>query len=897
MLETINLSGEWLCEISEENNGLPSDYKTTINLPDTLSNAKISPETDEICTGFLTDTRSFSGYAWFERELEISDRLEGKTAVLFLERTRVTEVFIDGKSVGSRFSLCTPHRYDLTSYLTKGKHRLTVRVDNVNYLTKGGHLTSPDTQTNWLGITGKIELIIHGESYVEFAMTEPDIESCSVTVHGKTNIPCEMKLRVLFEGNEISSKTLENSSCDFSTELSVPCENRLWDEDEQNLFTLEISCKDDIFTTVFAMRKISSRGRTLLINNHESFLRGKHDGMIFPKTGYAPTDFHSWLMVMATAKAHGINHYRFHTCCPPEAAFEAADSLGIYMQPEIAFWGTITSPDDENHNEAEQSFLREEGFSMLREFSNHPSFVMMSLGNELWGSGDELDRLLSDYKAFHPTALYSSGSNNFQFTPRTLPHDDFFSGVRCSRTRLFRGSYAMCDAPQGHIQLCEPNSSHNYDRIIADGSDETEQNGEIEIQYGTGVKKVKAEKTGGSFVPQIPVISHEVGQYEFFPDFDEEKLYTGSIKARYLEVFRERLEKSGLYEKRYDFFKSTGKLAVDCYKNEIETALRTKELSGFQLLDLQDFNGQGVALVGILNSFMKSKGLINADSWRRFCNKTVLLAQLPKFVFAAEEKPVLKLLLSSYGKDRIRKGTAVISYCSRRTEISFEASSEKRLSELAEIPLCFSEIKEPSAVTLDIEIKGTDISNSYKLWVYPESAVEITEKKIVFGSRKVYISRSPEEAMERLSKGVKTILFTEKTANATDNTYCTNFWNYPMFRSISESMGKPVPVGTMGMWTDKRHPALRGFAADDYTTPPWFHIIMHSHADILTGKDAQLIAQPIDNIERCHRLGLLYEIDTDEGKLLVCTSKIWEISDKPEVKAFARSIARYVIDS
>lgn len=63
-----------------------------------------------------------------------------------------------------------------------------------------------------------------------------------------------------------------------------------------------------------------------------------------------------------------MNHYRFHTCCPPEAAFVAADMLGIYMQPELPFWGTITDESYENHNQVEQDFLISEGFSMLKSF-------------------------------------------------------------------------------------------------------------------------------------------------------------------------------------------------------------------------------------------------------------------------------------------------------------------------------------------------------------------------------------------------------------------------------------------------------------------------------------------------------------------------------------------------
>nr|WP_330377443.1 glycoside hydrolase family 2 TIM barrel-domain containing protein [Cellulosilyticum ruminicola] len=295
------------------------------------------------------------------------------------------------------------------------------------------------------------------------------------------------------------------------------------------------------------------------MNDRPIFLRGKHDGLIFPLTGFAPTDLESWLHTLETAKSYGINHYRFHTCCPPEATFEAADRLGIYMQPELPFWGTITVPGEENHNQAEQDYLIEEGFRILRHFGNHPSFVMMSLGNELWDSQFILNKILGDYKAFDSHHLYVQGSNNFQFSPYILENDDFFSGVRFSHDRLFRSSYAMCDAPQGIIQTMAPGTHYNFDESIhpteimayqtklahsSNDSSPTKQT--IEIQYGTDVKTVSLSEINDALIPQIPVVSHEVGQYETFPNFDEIQKYTGSIKAKNLEVFRDRLEEKGL---------------------------------------------------------------------------------------------------------------------------------------------------------------------------------------------------------------------------------------------------------------------------------------------------------------------------------------------------------------
>ena len=165
------------------------------------------------------------------------------------------------------------------------------------------------------------------------------------------------------------------------------------------------------------MREFSTEGMEFRINEKPVFLRGKHDGMVFPLTGAAPTDTESWIKTLKTAKDYGINHYRFHTCCPPDAAFTAADLLGIYMEPELPFWGTIHAENEEGFNKEEQEYLISEGYRILESFGNHPSFVMFSLGNELWGSPERMNLILKNYKEFDSSRLYTIGSNNFQFYP------------------------------------------------------------------------------------------------------------------------------------------------------------------------------------------------------------------------------------------------------------------------------------------------------------------------------------------------------------------------------------------------------------------------------------------------------------------------------------------------
>lgn len=414
-----------------------------------------------------------------------------------------------------------------------------------------------------------------------------------------------------------------------------------WSEYQPALYFLlyQIDEQDNGFVS-FGMRKFCADGTRFTINGKPTMLRGKHDGMIFPRTGYAPTDVNEWIRILQTAKDYGINHYRFHTCCPPDAAFTAADLLGIYMEPELLFWGTIAAPGEEGYQEAEQQYLIALGDQMLDAFGNHPSFVMFSLGNELWGSPERLGEILRHYKARDSRRLYTQGCNNFQHFPLVLPEDDYFVGVRLSKERLIRGSYGMCDAPLGHVQTDRPSTMHQYDTIIfpeqkedADG----EAAEEIEIQYGTGVKKVKVSKSAGGLIPTKPVITHEIGQYEVYPNFREIEKYTGPLKARNFEIFRERLAAKGMLSQAEDFFQCSGALAAACYKEEIEAAMRSQYVAGFQLLDLQDFSGQGTALVGMLDAFMESKGLITPEEWRMFCSDCVLLAQFPSYTLISGE--------------------------------------------------------------------------------------------------------------------------------------------------------------------------------------------------------------------------------------------------------------------
>jgi hypothetical protein len=905
-MKKIDLTGTWRFCLDNEKIGMNMKYyekafEDSMKLPGTVSTAKKGEPSQVMNTGFLTDPYQFEGYTWYSRTVEFSD-LKGKEFFLILERTRVSHVWMDDKYVGSNNSLCTPHRYRLTPYINK-QNKLTIMIDNTSYPVPGGHMTSKDTQTNWNGITGEIYIEECSQIYLTGVKIYPNAEKRLIEVKATLNGGAQSKLTVsVSDDNKVFPKSVyqlyegENSATYYLDETA-----ETWSEHTPKLYHLhlELSQNEDIFCDTyhfsFGLRDFKAAGKYFEINGIRTFLRGKHDGLLFPLTGHAPTDLESWLKVLGTAKEYGINHYRFHTCCPPEAAFAAADMLGIYMEPELPFWGTVTEEGEENHDEKAQQYLIKEGFRILDEYGNHPSFVMMSMGNELWGSKKRLNQILGRYREYDSRHLYTQGSNNFQFMPCILENEDFFCGVRFSKDRLFRGSYAMCDAPQGHIQTMPPNMIYNYDPVIRPVKplEEASTDGEITIQFGTGTKTVKMDASQ-EIIPEIPVVSHEIGQYAMFPDFSEIRKYTGVLKARNLEVFQKCLEAKGMLSMAERFFQASGRFAAECYKAEIESALRSDELAGFQILDLQDFTGQGTALVGILNVFMENKGLISPHEWQQFCSETVILAELPKLIFTSGENVNVGIKLAAFQSEAIVNPKVELSILKGEEVVI----SEERiwLSEcfggvykLCDFAIKLPETLYPQKLSVNIGIEQTDVRNRYDIWVYPDSWSMDFDKDIL-------ITDSIAEACKCLKQGKKVVLYPDNLddANSIEGTYCTDFWCYSMFRSISESMGKPVPTGTLGLFIEKEHPIFNYFPTEYYTTAQWYDIVSGSRALILDENTIEPIVWSIDNFERNHKLGNIFETKVGEGKLLVCTSDLRKLPDSDPARWLEYSILQYV---
>lgn len=955
-MKTLDISGIWQCRLDAEKEGVDAGfekggYDDIITLPGTTSMAKKGEPNPARETGFLTDAYAFEGYVWFAKEIALSPDDLGQPISLFLERTRMTRVWVDGEEVTGEAaenadSLCAPHVYNLTDYIENDTFLLTIMVSNTDYPTKGGHMTSPDTQSNWNGITGRMELRVYDEEILEQIRIDTDIKRGAVDITmdwinsaditGGLSLEFVVNRMILADSMQEerseykpsrdgvvlqkqmcsvvlpAGKSTHTFTYDFGDDFD------LWSEYNPVVYYVDILGTDGTYygSAYFGMRELRTDAHFFYINDQKTFLRGKHDGMIFPLTGAAPTELSEWLRVMGTAKRYGINHYRYHTSCPPEAAFMAADLLGIYMEPELPFWGTIAAPGEEGYNEAEQEYLIEEGYRIQKAFGNHPSFCMMSLGNELWGSSARLGEILRGYKEKDVRHLYTQGSNNFQFVPCILPEDDFYVGVRFAVGQLIRGSYAMCDAPQGFVQTEKPNTVYAYDDrflpyLAADKAGFAAAPGEeIEIQYGTGTKKVKATDAG-SFAPTKPVVSHEIGQYCTFPNFKEISKYTGVLQARNLEIFRERMQETGLLELAEDYFEASGKLAVECYKLELEAAHRSRYLAGYQILDIQDFNGQGTALVGILDSFMDSKGLVTEEAWKGFCSDAVLMASFPDFVLEAGSTFKADVLLSCFRPELIGRiaPTSVTWKVYEQGKVSIDYSdvseiliasgklsayiAEAGVTEYGQIELPVPEVSMPESWRLVLELETGDIKNEYTLTVFPAKKSDAVAPETAL--EKYVIAGNLQEAEKALTDGKDVVLFSETDREYIRGFYCTEFWNYPMFRDISDWMKKERPVGTMGLLINETHPALSLFPSKRYETPQWYEIVTDAHLHILdeAPKELRPIVSMMDNFERSHRLGLLWEARVAGQKLLVCANRMEKLTESPEGRQFVKSILCY----
>lgn len=753
-----------------------------IHLPGTTDLAGKGPvPADTTLTTRLSRRHAYVGKAWYRKKVVAPAVWKDKDLVLFLERTKPSRLYVDGALRDSCNDVSTPQVYRLGK-LRPGVHTLTLCVDNAGgvpeQVIRSSHLYSDDTQGNWNGVIGRIELL-----------------------------PEEALLAPAAAGR---------------------------------------------------MPRLEVVDGQFMAGGHQVFLRGKHDACVFPRTGHTPMDKPSWIKYFQRCKDYGFNHVRFHSWCPPEAAFAAADELGIYLQPELPFWGTL---------EGEQllAFLRKEGLNILKTYGHHPSFAMFSLGNELWGEQAVMQEMVATFRTVAPHILYTNGTNAFLGYQGPVEGMDFMATCRTgwepygAYNTHVRSSFAFCDAEDGGIlNHFYPGTMRNFAEALDSVS--------------------------------VPVISHETGQFQTYPDYAEIDKYAGTPFIPYnLMEFRRRLVEAGLGDQADDFHRASGAWSAALYKADIEMCLRTPGLGGFQLLDLQDYPGQGSAYVGILDAFMDDKGIVDPADWQAFCGDIVPLAEFEKYCWSADEVFRARLKLADFSRE---KSVAGVEWRMDLDSVShfLTVPSGEGLLELDSIKVTWPAVKEPVRTEFSVSVReGEDVRrNHWPVWIYP--ADNHPDK------RGITVSRQLDRAtLQALNAGKRVLLMPSDSLNTVGGLFQTDYWNYRMFRTICESNGKPVSPGTLGILTDPSHPVFREFPTEEHTDWQWFPVLKASRPMILDALKGYLpIVQVIDNVERNHRLGLLFEFAVGKGRLLVCCSDLESTLAYPEGRQFYKAVLDYM---
>jgi beta-galactosidase len=779
--------------------------------------------------------RHYLGLAWYQRDIDIPPDWQGKNVSLTFERPRwETTVWVDDRRIGSNNSLCAPHEYELGT-IASGKHQLTVRADNRMSVVPGyrpdGHSVSDALGSTWNGIAGRMELAAASPVWIDEAQVFPNVAKKSALVKIKIgNRTGQAGSGTMTAGRASVEAHWDAQGGQAALEIQLGDSAQLWDEFHPVLHRLTLhltgSQAEDQRSVIFGLREIKAEGKILLLNGHEINLRGTHSGGDFPLTGYPATDVASWKKIIQTCKNFGLNHMRFHSWCPPEAAFTAADELGFYLQPECGMWNSF------NPGSPMAKMLEDETARIIKAYGNHPSFLLLSASNETSGNwGPVLLPWTKNWYAADPRRLY------------------------CTNTG--RSSATAQEAQYANIPYRSTSGWFGRD-------------------YASALRTAI-----------MPALAHEVGQWCAYPDFDVIKKFTGYLRPGNYEIFRDSAMAHGVIDKNKEFAWASGKFQLECYKQEIEANLRTPGAAGFQLLDLHDYLGQGGALVGLLDAFWESKSYVSAGQFRRFCSQTVTLARLTKNILKTTDPFEVNVEIANYGPSPIPGAIPVWKIVGLAGKVMMSGKMPakdipigKNIA-LEKIVVDLTKLPAPQEYKLVAGVQGGQFENDWNFWLYPAEVNTVMPADVL-------VTTDWNAAATSLAAGGK-VLFTPPLSILDNTSPPLNdvpvFWNRLMNPKLEAMLGLLIDSKHAALaqfpsetycgweWTDAIRLPQTASIADDGKGGARSRFV---RAINIEKAPAQLkpIVQAIDDWNRNYRLALVFECRVGKGRLMVCAPDI-----------------------
>jgi len=872
---TISLEGIWKFKLDPFETGVNSNgvqllpsLAETITLPGSTDQAGKGYRTQSMTSLRLTREFEYKGIAWYEKEIKIPEEWKNKEVELYLERAHwQTDIWINGQPAGSRESLSVPHRYAITRLLRPGqKNKIRIRVNNDKIYDIGyAHATSAETQTNWNGIIGKIMLRAFDKVSIENIQAYPNAKTghvqLVVSIRNTTGKPvegvigCKGSLVNVMKSEQVKKGLFKFSVTDSLTQLKVSLplghQVRQWSEFDPAYYRFQLTLNanegtnnySDTKAVTFGVRELKTQGTRFVFNGRPTFIRATVNSCEFPLTGYPPTDKDAWLHIFATCKDYGLNAMRFHTWCPPEAAFEAADELGFYLQVENPDWRFNVGKDS-----AANGFLSREAERILKVYGNHPSFISFCEGNEMVGPlvKEFLTTQVTHWKEIDSRHLYTGSAayplvdaNEFEVLYGARPH-------RWKEGLKSRFNVKPLDT--------------RYD-------------------YESYVKKNK-----------VPMITHEIGQWCVYPDFKEISKYTGVLKPYNYELFRELLRDRGMLNQARDFLMASGKFQVIQKKEEVESYLRTPGMGGYDMLQLNDFPGQGTAPVGVVDIFWDPKPYVSSGDFKRFQNTRVPLLRTNSFVWTNQQIFSATAQFANFDSSALQGAVAQWSFCFSDGKIYAKGKFEKTDIPLGspftlgdiEVPL--NKIDSAAQMRLSINIPGTSYHNDWNVWVYPTQVHEELKKHVVVADS------WNEEVAEALRNGGDVLLLADTSKVASDVA--------PGFSGISwNTVWSGMPPNLLGILCDPAHPALHDFPTSFHSDWQWWDLVAHSKPMVLDSLSFGFkpVVQMIPDWNNPRKIALIFEARVGKGRILVSAIDLrHDLQRRPVARQLLYSLKRYI---
>ncbi|MBQ8162175.1 MAG: hypothetical protein IJ083_15730 [Clostridia bacterium] len=877
----ISLHGTWNCTISRDGETqawsvtLPGTLdQNQMGFPDHLDrpwhpDAAVNCQDTDVITSRLTRKHTFTGVAKFTRSFSFEKRADERV-FLEVERARELTVILNGHTIPPfrPQTLATPHVFEVTDALLP-ENTLTILSDN-SYPSwpkddiLDSSMATDETQTNWNGLLGYIRLRRERETFAESIRVLPGKDAFHAEVTLSSLQGWQGTLWLCTGHREVSLfVSMAPGRAEFRLP-EIPWDGEdMWEieRDEENRL-LEITLSGDGLeekSVSFGRRVFGDAGDgRISLNGRGIFLRSEANCAVFPDTGYPPMDETAWEKIIRTYQAYGVNCLRFHSHVPPESAFSVADRLGMLMQPELDCW----NPKNAFEGEVRQRYYMAELQETVRFLGNHPSFVMLTFGNELH-AGEEghafMGRMLLSAREIDPTRLYANGSNPHYGALGCDADSDFYTSQSFGERAMRATSAGM----QGYLNHEIPGTEHQYSDAMQ------------------ALRKTYKK----------PVFTFEIGQYEVLPDFGELEQFaeddgdswtTCVTRPDNLAHVRSQVRDKGFQEIWPRQVRASGALAALCYREEVEAALRTPELSGISLLGLQDFPGQGTALVGLMNTHLEPKPFPEAQgSWFHQVYRSVVpLARFQRYTWYADEEVRVRLQLANYGKSDWQ-GTCVCTLRGgereEKREIPGCIAPQGRLSDLGSVAFSLKGFPSPQKLTL--AVRCGEHALTWPLWVYPRlqpacpASVYETEQldaraiQVLRDGGKVYLT--PMQSKESMPRSIQA-------------QFSTDFWSVGTF---------PFQEGGMGQLIDEDHPLFRNFPTEEHTNWQWWRManrramILPAHWRSIIGEmDSYLLLRP---------MAQLFEGRCLNGYLMVSSLSLGEM-EAPECRCLQEAIYTYL---